>query len=125
MKYLCAGLLLLFILNAGCGPDSKDDPLPTLDDLALLDFEWENPAAAEPAPAAYMVAAGDTLFSIARRFGLDVIEIKLRSGLSSDVIQPGMILALTGGDAGSDEGREGLSAFLEKRRASWMIPDGH
>jgi methylglutaconyl-CoA hydratase len=26
---------------------------------------------------------------------------------------------------GSDEGREGLSAFLEKRRASWMIPDGH
>lgn len=26
---------------------------------------------------------------------------------------------------GSDEGREGLSAFLEKRRAGWMTPDGH
>ncbi len=94
---------MLLILTMGCGPDTQEDPLPTLDELDLLGFEWEQPAAgpSTTTPASYTVARGDTLFSIARRFGLDVTEIKLRNELTSDVLRPGMVLAL-GGDVAAE-----------------------
>jgi membrane-bound lytic murein transglycosylase D len=47
-----------------------------------------------PAPAVYRVRAGDTLFSIARRFGTTVGAIKQLNSLTSDRIAIGDRLTL-------------------------------
>lgn len=47
---------------------------------------------AEPMPASYRVENGDTLFSIARRFGVSIDQIKSRNGLSGNSVQVGQIV---------------------------------
>jgi hypothetical protein len=44
---------------------------------------------AEPKADVYVVVAGDTLFSIARRHGMTVQELKTLNSLESDLIHPG------------------------------------
>jgi FOG: LysM repeat len=42
----------------------------------------------------YIVQAGDTLFSIAQRFGVSVEELRARNGLEGDRIQVGQRLQI-------------------------------
>jgi LysM repeat protein len=59
-------------------------------------------APAEAPPAAYTVRPGDTISSIANRFGLRTVDVLSWNGLSwRSVIYPGQTLALTGGAAPS------------------------
>ncbi|MCB1062203.1 MAG: LysM peptidoglycan-binding domain-containing protein [Verrucomicrobiae bacterium] len=54
------------------------------------------PPAAAPKPAAryHTVAKGDTLYSISRRYGATVPQLKSTNGLTSDVIRIGQTLRL-------------------------------
>jgi membrane-bound lytic murein transglycosylase D len=51
------------------------------------------PASVEP-PRTYTVRRGDTLYTIARRFGISVSEIKRRNALGGTLIHPGDVLRL-------------------------------
>jgi len=44
----------------------------------------------------YIVSRGDTLYSIARRFGITVAILKQANGLTSDLIHPGQPLVIPG-----------------------------
>ena len=44
----------------------------------------------------YVVSRGDTLYSIARRFGISVAVLKQANGLTSDLIHPGQRLTIPG-----------------------------
>ncbi len=46
----------------------------------------------------YEVQAGDTLGEIAARFGVEVEDIKMANGMSSDIIQSGQELVIPSGD---------------------------
>jgi membrane-bound lytic murein transglycosylase D len=46
-------------------------------------------------PDRYVVRAGDTLYSIARRFGTSTEELQRRNGLQDSTIRPGDVLLLT------------------------------
>lgn len=48
----------------------------------------------------YMVRPGDTLFSIARRYGTSVDDIIYDNGLVNDIIQAGQQLTISGGNGG-------------------------
>ncbi|HVN32711.1 MAG TPA: LysM peptidoglycan-binding domain-containing protein [Thermoanaerobaculaceae bacterium] len=50
---------------------------------------------AAAAPSRYVVRPGDTLYSIARRFGTSTEELQRRNGLPDSTIRPGDVLLLT------------------------------
>lgn len=56
-------------------------------------------AQTESIPARYLVRAGDTLFSIARRFGVSVDQIKLQNPLVGKVLLVGQTLQFDGGSS--------------------------
>jgi len=64
----------------------------------LLSLPVSN-ASAEPIPDSYRVQAGDTLFSIARRFGMTVDELKIYNRLSGNGLQAGQTLRFDGRQA--------------------------
>jgi LysM repeat protein len=45
-------------------------------------------------PTAYTVQRGDTLFSLARRYGLTVVELQRANGLADDEIRAGQVLTI-------------------------------
>lgn len=49
----------------------------------------------------YVVQRGDTLFRIARRYGVTVAALKAANGLTRDLIYPGQVLRIPGGSAAS------------------------
>lgn len=51
----------------------------------------------------HQVAEGETLFRIAKRHGVEVAEIQRANGLASDMIRPGQLLVVPGGQ-GEDAG---------------------
>jgi len=63
-------------------------------------------AAVTPSPNefVYVVTTGDTLWSIAIRFGTTVEAIKARNGLTSDIIYKGQELVIPGTDPGDGGG---------------------
>ncbi len=56
----------------------------------------KNKVAAEK-PSVHVVQKGESLWDIARQYGLSIAAIKKRNRLNSDVIQPGMTLSLKDG----------------------------
>jgi membrane-bound lytic murein transglycosylase D len=46
------------------------------------------------APDRYVVRSGDTLYDIARRYGVSVDQVKRRNGLSGNLIKPGDVLLM-------------------------------
>ncbi|WP_245302932.1 M23 family metallopeptidase [Symbiobacterium terraclitae] len=46
----------------------------------------------------HRVAEGETLFAIARRYGVTVAALQSHNGLASDLIRPGQLLLLPGGE---------------------------
>ena len=59
---------------------------------AKAETKQEPPKRAEQ----FKVSAGETLYSIAKRYGTTVDEIKAQNGLKSDVLTPGQILTIGG-----------------------------
>lgn len=59
---------------------------------ALADEAGGQPA--QPASAFHTVQSGETLFSIARKYSVDVVEVKKMNGLQSDLIQVGQRLRI-------------------------------
>jgi len=49
-------------------------------------------------PRTHTVAAGETLYSIARRYGVSVADLRQRNGLRSDTIRVGQVLRLPSPD---------------------------
>lgn len=93
-----------YVSHRGCAVPSgrKDDPLG-IDDgwMQAQATAWMAGGGVPPAPtpatgvATYTVAAGDTLYSIARRFGVSVAQLKSWNGLSSDVLTIGKVLRVS------------------------------
>ncbi|HRV92801.1 MAG TPA: LysM peptidoglycan-binding domain-containing protein [Anaerolineae bacterium] len=61
--------------------------------------EYEAPAATAYG-GSYTVQPGDTLFSLAQRFGTSVEELAYANGLTSDVIRVGQVLSVSGEGSG-------------------------
>jgi lipoprotein NlpD len=76
--------------------------------------------AVRPAPATYVVRAGDTLYSIATRHGLDYREVARWNGLGRDFrIVPGQVLTLRPGKASA---RAGATAPARAGEAGTRAP---
>lgn len=106
--------------QAGQAPEvaSASEPAPGSDEPVVVDATVPQASAGEPAAAnppysetvgdygaggygeaAYTVQAGDTLFSLAQRYGTSVDAIMAANGLSSDVLHAGQALYIpAGGD---------------------------
>jgi membrane-bound lytic murein transglycosylase D len=78
---------------------ADDPPAKVAAALPLLSAPVST-ASAEPVPDSYRVQAGDTLFSIARRFGMTVDELKLQNRLSGNGLQVGQTLRIDPGQSG-------------------------
>lgn len=85
-------LLVLALLLAGCAGGPK----------APIEDRQTRAASALPATNAYLVKRGDTLYSIAFRFGLDYRDLAAANGIRAPyTIYPGQRLILLGGRATS------------------------
>jgi cell wall-associated NlpC family hydrolase len=84
--------------------------------ITVLLTAWTTPAEAitqrhSPAAAAtYVVRKGDSLYTIARRHGLSVEELKRLNGLKGTALKPGQTLALARGGSGKTEGSDKASS---------------
>lgn len=64
----------------------------------------------------YTVKYGDSLFTISKKYGISIKEIKNANALKSDVIMPGQILKIRVPAAGSRINRTSLSGrYLKKK----------
>lgn len=94
--------------------------------ISLLVVSFQLPALAQT----HTVEKGDTLFSIARKYGTSVQAIQQANNLSGDVIKIGQVLVLPEGDSvssGSSAPRvveDAVSATLEGM-AAWYGPKFH
>jgi LysM repeat protein len=79
-------------------PTSAPSAAPSSPPTTLVSYTPSPAAASPPAPAPsttyHKVASGDTLYSLSRRYGSSVAEIKRVNGLSSDTIRLGQSLRL-------------------------------
>jgi len=82
------------------------------------------PAAAAAPTAAervHVVQPGDTLFAIARRFGVSVEALRTANGLPDDRIQPGQVLVVPG----PPPSPAAPLGYVEEGVASWYGPNFH
>lgn len=87
----------LAVVPASAAPTTADAVTAPLEHLQATALRAP---AAQSAPATYVVQPGDTVSSIANRFGLRTVDVLTRNGLSwRSVIHPGQKLRLTGGAA--------------------------
>ncbi len=70
------------------------------------------PANIEPVPTSYKVQSGDTLFSISRRFGMTVDDVKAQNGLPGNSLQVGQTLKFNDRTAVANAGEAGKDALL-------------
>jgi len=79
------------------GPGQSAAPAPTAAPArAAASSTSAAPAAVQPNPGRYTVAPGDTLASVARRYGLNVSDIVAWNGISDpDSVREGTVLILT------------------------------
>lgn len=63
--------------------------------LFMTSIMWCGLAVAEPATIRYTISAGDTLFSIAKRYGLSVAELRAQNNLRDDVARLYTVLNIT------------------------------
>ena len=73
-----------------------DAPLSSVAPTSVSIRATVSTVSAETTPADYRVQTGDTLYSIARRFGVTVEQVKLQNHLSGNALQVGQTLRLDG-----------------------------
>lgn len=73
-------------------------------------YRPSTPPPATSAPDRVTVRSGDTLYEIARRYGVRVADIKRANGLTSNIIRPGQQLALGGNGAAAVQPRRTAAA---------------
>lgn len=87
--------------------EATPPPLVTLEatELAARRSEQEPPArgGGRLRSQLHEVASGETLFKIGKRYGLSTDEIQRVNGLASDLIRPGQLLVIPGGDGAESE----------------------
>lgn len=74
---------------------------------------------------AYHVRKGDTLSSIARRYGVSVQELKDKNRLKSDLIKVGQALSLPSSPAASREMVKSITSSLQSPIRPWSMIVGH
>lgn len=77
------------------------DPLIAGARLVVPPCKGSPAAAGKPAGKQHRVATGDTLSSIAARYGTDIEDLRALNGLRSDVIHPGQRLSVAGAGGGA------------------------
>lgn len=88
-------LCCVFAVYLSCASVEPGTQRSSLDNIDLYETEWNvRTFPVEDVPVFYSVKKGDTLFSIARRYGLTVDNIKSINAMSSNIIRPGMELRL-------------------------------
>lgn len=93
-SWRCGIVLCWAGLLAGCAGALSWTPSPGMAQAESAD--------AEPVPASYTVKPGDTLYSIAWRYGLDYHDVASWNGIGSDyLIKPGQTLQLSSPASGS------------------------
>ena len=70
-------------------------PLPRLKNQTTLNYK-SVPQVATLATTSYKVVAGDSLYTVAKRFGMTVTALKSANGLTSDAIRIGQVLSIPG-----------------------------
>lgn len=108
------GFLVLLLVLAGCASRS---PAP-------IEDRQTRAATAVPAANSYLVQRGDTLYSIAFRFGLDYRDVAAANGVRPPyTIYPGQRLSLIGGQASSYAARPQPAAPpTPASRAEQVVP---
>jgi len=69
----------------------------------------------------HVVAAGETLYGIARRYGLSVSELQDLNGLPDTTIQPGMSLKLQADSPAETPASDGYAYVVKKGDSLWTI----
>ncbi len=86
--------------RARLAPSRPDDPSSFIGADAPPPVLAPAPVAAPAGPATYTVAAGDSLWKIARKFGTTTAELmKINAGLKADALRPGDVVNLPAGAA--------------------------
>ena len=88
--------------------------------LVAATFYSSQPATAQTRPESHVVAPGETLFGIARQYGLSVADLKAYNGLSASLIRPGQSLLLHAGGAPA-----GTSYVVKAGDTLWSISKQH
>lgn len=87
----------------GLGDPPPDDPVVDDSEADLVDGGGAAETAVSPSPPSppgrYTVKAGDTLGAIAKEHGVTVAALQAENGISGDLITPGQVLLLPGGEA--------------------------
>ncbi|MEN9752813.1 MAG: hypothetical protein RL670_504 [Actinomycetota bacterium] len=76
-------------------PSPTSTPKPTITPTPTPSPTATPTPTPKPSPKTYVVVAGDTLSSIAKKFGLTVTKLKSLNGLTSDLIRIGQVLIVS------------------------------
>lgn len=105
MRLFCSLFIVLFSLSCVSSQVSRT----TKSGVQVVYLTSPPPAKTNLAPATYRVKRGDTLFAIARQFGLDYRELAQRNDIGENyIIVPGQLLHLTGPIPQSPEAEKNL-----------------
>jgi len=113
-------VLVLLCLAVAVGCASSSPPEEALAASLRGDLSGLRPASRPPTSSGrtHHVQRGETLWSIARRWGVTVADLKQANGLSTDTIYTGQELVIPGGGGGSSERHR----TTDSTGPAWPVP---
>lgn len=131
MKVFCSLLFSLAIVLLGSSCASSQLSQTTEEGVEIVYLTSPPSVKTNVLPATYKVKRGDTLFTIARQFELDYLELARRNDIGQNyIIVPGQVLQLTGRAPPSEEEKDLAKTVeeaaeeedLQELRWSWPVP---